>query len=89
MIQDLWSPLTDDPMFFSISKILAMVIVAVDIYLCGLVGFFAVFCICNLATVMPYVMYAVVSIGVLFAITYGIAHIKLPKEKDCNDMHID
>ncbi len=88
LIQDLWSGLPDDPMLSVIGKVIAMLLVAVDICLCGLVGLFAVFCIWNLVTVLLCVVYAVVLISVLFAITYGIAHIK-PKKKNGNDMHAD
>lgn len=83
LIQDLWLPLSDDPMLSGISKVIAMLIVAGDICLCGLAGFLAVFCICNLVTIL---LYVVAPVSVLFAITYGIAHIKLPKDKDGNDI---
>ena len=81
MIQDMWQPWPDDPLLSGMNKLMAMLLVALGLCTIGLCGWFVMLCVCH-----PIVIaYIGVPVFLLYALTYAIVHLKLPKEKEDGD----
>lgn len=76
-IQDMWQPWPDDSLLSFMSKLLAMLLVAMGIFIIGLGCWFAILLVFH-----PILLaYVVIPICLLYTITYGIAHLNLKKRR--------
>lgn len=81
LIQDMWKPWPDDPLLSGMHKLLAMLIVALSLCIIGLCGWFVMLCVYH-----PIVIaYIGAPVFLLYALTYAVAHLKLPKKKENGD----
>ncbi len=80
MVQDMWNVASEDVIVNILGKFIAMLLVAIGMNLIGVGCFLAVLCIFNPLKTLC----AVCLIAIMYAITYGIVHVKLSNDENDN-----